>query len=152
MGYLIAVALQFRIMSFSYRYLVNFVSLAIVFTSIHLTIAEDIVGDIRSICEKVRNKRQCRSMHNILAELIDFMNQKGVIRLDWAIVVLELLISFCTSFRRLNRRFIQIYRITLIVVFLGCIAAICLALLMIQLALVQVIWHCVDPYCTIRVN
>lgn len=71
------VALQFRVALVSYRYLSYFLSLAVVFISISMTIAQDIVDDIRSICENVRFKHPSRSIHKQLVELIDFTNHKG---------------------------------------------------------------------------
>lgn len=63
-------------LSFAFRYLAYFTSLGVVFFVISQSIAEDIVNDIRSLCENVRLKRQSQSIHKQLAELIVFMNQK----------------------------------------------------------------------------
>lgn len=57
------------------------------------------------------------------------------------------MISFLSNHFRLLRSFIQIYRITLIILLLGSVGIITVAMLMIQLALVQVkfiiFWHIV---------
>lgn len=77
MRYLVAVALQFRTISFSLRYITYFLSLGVVFFVISLSIAEDMVGIIRSICENVRNEHRLQSIRMQLSTLIDFTNLKG---------------------------------------------------------------------------
>lgn len=144
MRYLVAVALQFRTISFSLRYITYFLSLGVVFFVISLSIAEDMVGIIRSICENVRNEHRLQSIRMQLSTLIDFTNLKGYetlhlhsihnISMNCKIVYSV----FFSNVSRLLRYFIRIYRITLIVLFLDSITAICSAMLMIQLALVQV--------------
>lgn len=147
-GYLVAVAIQYRVVSVSYRYLSYFLSLAVVFISTSMSIAEDTVSDIRSICENVRIKHQSRSIYKQLAELIDFTNQKRYLRLNlfsqikrnWSQQFRNIQVTICWNLFRLFRYFIQIYRVTLIALLLGSIGYICIAMLMVQLALVQVIY------------
>lgn len=150
---MVAVAVQFRSVSSAIRYVAYFLSLAVVVFLFALSIVEDVVGDIRLICENVRIHYQSQYIRKQFSDTIEFSDKKGYcvlfqIHPRWIAKYLNSL--FLESIFRLVRNAIRIFRITLIVLFLGCTGAICLAMLMIQLELVQVIFHCIDAFWTLK--
>lgn len=157
-GYLIAVLLELVVALYPMCYLGSFLSLAVGSFIFATAVTKDLDGTLASIKKLAKKKRQNSQLfkqfakfyqlHTDLKQLsqsicivcvcvhfiaILCMNQKTLCK--------KLLFSmFCIlTLLRLLDYFSKIYEITLTVVFVGSVGAICLALLMLQMAIVQVI-------------
>lgn len=140
-GYALAVTLQIKIASIPVRFIACFLSLASGCFLFSLSLARDLKGGVHSINENAHEKFTCEQ----IIDLIRFSNLKRFVLLAqfnaWTKSAINAKTNeiFETFHLRLLSYFTDIYRILLIMLFLGCMVAMLLALLMIQMGLTQVI-------------
>ena len=143
-GYLIAVVLEYIIVSLALRYMGCFLGYGFGGYFFVMAIAKDLKSFVKSIGKSAKKCQSTTSEQKILQNLCEF------IRLHTSVKKLMKNLTsnniffwadnsiFQPFFFRTLRDFTKIYKTILTVVFLGCTAAICLELLMIQLDLSQV--------------
>lgn len=140
--YSIAVALQLVMVSYSMCYLGSFLSLAFSFLLCAISIAKNLKRILKSIKKRTRSKRkrlqllkQFIKLHHLYADMKQLSSSKMYAQYHRST---NLYVQFQLSFIRLLDCFKEVYKPTLTIMFVGASGIICLALLMIQIAIVQV--------------
>lgn len=148
-GYLVGVLLEMPIAIFSLRYLASNLSMAFSGFLFALSISKDIKNTLSLIDVRVKaNKTPSRIICKQMCKLIHFTALKPSVKFmlfqniflirKWKWVRWDLTIQRFFIFRILNR-FLDVYQISVTILFLGCTGLISLSLLLIQMEIVQVI-------------
>lgn len=143
-GYTLAIVVQCFAVYMPLRHIECFMCFGVAIFLFSLSLAKDIGIFVRTIDKNAKAKKHRTIIYKQLCKTIQFTDLKRLVNLfDFFLSchlehsVLSKWMNLSIIFPRLLRDFSDIYEITFTVLFLGCTACIALALLMIQIELVN---------------